>query len=276
MIIQHRSNRVVELSEWGYTDAPFIAWNNLIGDATLTTSNGTKVQSAVYTGTPSTWDRWVATPNAGNYAAVDITFASPVDVSCICLVGHNIASLGGSVRPFGSDDGGVTFNAVCPLVTPDDDNAIAFRFSTETYARWRVLISNVTDDAQIAHIFIGNEMIIPRRMYQGVTPPLTPNIVDLQANVTEGANIISVASVSRGSSVSHEFTLVPEWFVRGPDYLAFQRHWNAGGTAFVAWRPSKYNDLVYMWRGSGGAIVPVNSGPLDFMSFTLEGRAHHV
>jgi hypothetical protein len=142
---------------------------------------------------------------------------------------------------------------------------------------WRFRFTSLTagDLLSVGVAFMGSEIVIPRRFYQGFSPVLTPTEVELQSNVSVGANLMGSSIVDRGSTVSASFANIPATFIRGTDWLAFQRAFGEGKGFFFGWRPSKYPaDVHYCWR-EGAVIRPTNSGPRDLMSFEFAARAYN-
>jgi hypothetical protein len=146
------------------------------------------------------------------------------------------------------------------------------------YRHWRFSFTGLASMAELSVgvAFLGNDLIIPRRMYQGFAPVITPTEVELQSNVSVGNELLGSSVIGRGSMLSAAVQNVPENFIRGGSWKSFQRHFNDGGGFFFAWRPRKYvNDLHYCWR-NGGTLRPVNSGPRDLMSFEMSAQVHNA
>lgn len=261
--------RASALVSAGTANNPFVT--GAMADGTASTTTGTEVLAASNATTGSTYDPWVVTPASGD-AVWQYVFGAAQEVSFIGIAAHNVTSV---VTVAYSTNSGASWTDV-GTITPTGDVAMGFRFSPVTADYWRVSIAGASGDQSIGVIWIGSEIIIPQRIYQGYAPPLTPTIVDLNTNVTEGAQLVSTAFIERGSNLAAELNHIPDTFIRGADWLAFQTRWNRGEGAFWAWRPGKYGDLFYAWRGAGNVIQPTNAGPRALMSFGMQGRAYHV
>jgi hypothetical protein len=238
---------------------------------TYSTGNGTEVQSAANAVTGSTYDQWTATPDGSGFAAWKVDFGAARSPTFCGIAAHNIADVGGSIMVQHSSDDLIW--STLHSVTPTDNAAVGIRFTPTSARYWRVLISGLSGDVSIGVIWLGAEIIIPQRIYQSYAPPLTPNVVDLNTSVSEGQHLLGSVSTVRGSLWDATIDHVEPTFFRGAEWMAFQRHWNGGGGAFWAWRPTKYGDLLYSWR-RGSVIAPNNSGPAAFMSVTIAGRAY--
>jgi hypothetical protein len=263
--------RGVKLLIDGYTENPFVAWENLGAAATL---GGT----AVLTGgeranavTGSTYDKW--RPNvSGTVAALSFDFGTATAISFAAISAHNAETFGATVALQTSPDDS-TWTTVSSAVAVA--GVMAFRV-TGSARYWRFYFTELTasDLLSVGVAFLGNELIIPRRLYQGVAPVLTPTEVQAQSNVSVGGHLLGSSIVSRGSKIGAAIKNVPAAFIRSADWLAFQTAFGEANGFFYAWRPTKYpQDIHYCWR-DGGVIRPDNTGPLDLMSIKFEARVY--
>lgn len=256
----------------GITDNPFVAWSNLAAAATLggtATLSGGPAANAV---TGTTYDYWLPNVSATT-AQFRVTFAAPRTISFAAIAAHNLGTLGATVALQRSTDGGATWSSAgASAITPADDSAIAFRTITSgnDAADWRFFFSGLTAGAPLyaGVCFFGDDTVIPRRIYQGFSPVLTPTEVSMQSNVSIGGNYLGSSVITKGSTISAAFTKVDPTFVRGA-FLPFATAFNGGSPCFFGWRPATYpQDIHYGWR-NGAVIRPVNSDARDLMDFTL-------
>ena len=271
MTIITTSARATALSTAGETNNPFFTGAPLTG--TYSTDTGTEVLAAsnAYSGT--TFDPWTATP-ATALAAWKVDFGSAQAPKFVAMAAHNASDVSAQIRVQSSTDDATWTTVTGTITTPTDNQAIGWRLSGGTSARyWRIRFDSLTDDISVGVFWLGDEIILPQRIYQGYTPPITPTQVDLNTNVSEGANLLGSAYTERGSTFQASFSHISPSFLRGATWKAFQNRWNRGSGAFWGWRPTKYGDLFYAWR-SGGIIQPTNEGPKDLMGFTVQGRAY--
>jgi len=261
------------LSLAGTENNPIVAYDNAADDGTLSTSGGTEVEAAALAGTGTTFDAWIATGTGGGFAFLQLVLPSPQSLSFAAIAAHNLGTLGVTVRiEYSLNSGSTWLDSGAGAVNPADDQAIAFYFDAVSTDYWRVTVSNaVALDVEIAVVMFSNPITIEQRIYQGYAPPITPNAVDLQSNVSEGGNLLGSAVVRKGSRASAGLTHITPTFLRGSTWTGFQEHFNGGGGFFWLWRPTKYGDAFYAWR-DGGVIAPTNSGPKDYMSFNLGMR----
>lgn len=278
MTIVVSPDRAAALATSGESNNPFVT-GAALSYSTVSAAGGTVVQAAANAFTGVTYDHCTITEDSTDGVAITIDYGSAVSPTLCAIAAHNISDVGGVVRFQNSDDASSWTNTDAGVVTPSDNQAIAWRITGESHRYWRVLVTGAGsgNDVSIGVVWVGNEIILPRRLYQGYRPALTPTAVDLRSNQSEGAHLISTAFAERGSSFSASIGNVSPTFFRGATWLDFQRRWNQGRPSFWAWRPTKYGDLHYAWRPAGAAaIAPTNSGPLDLMSVSIEGRLYDV
>lgn len=274
MTIITTSARATALAAAGETNNPFLTGAPLTG--TYTTGVGTEVQTADNAYSGYTFDQWTATPSVSDVATWQVDFGSAQSPSFIAIAAHNASTVGAQLLIQSSTDGSTWTTVTGTTTTPTDNQAIGWRLAGTTSARyWRIRCELLTDDISIGVIWIGDEVIIPQRIYQGYTPPITPTQVDLNTNVSEGGQYLGAAYTERGSTWQADLSHIEPTFLRGATWKALQTRWNRGNPAFWGWRPTKYGDLFYSWRSQGMSVIqPTNSGPKDLMGFTVQGRAY--
>ena len=274
MAIVTTDARAIELANTKLGNNPFVAWANLAASATL---GGTAVLSGgdrANAVSGSTYDKW--RPDVTTTEAVlSFDLGAAADVTFAAIAAHNAAALGATVYLENSPDGSAW--AAVATAIPADEKPIAFRCTVGAAVRyWRYRFGGLTagDPLAVGVAFIGNDLVIPRRQYQGYAPVLTPTEVQLQSNVSVGGHLLGSSVISRGSMLSAEISNVRGTFIRSADWLSFQAAFGEGKGFFFAWRPYEFaSDLHYCAR-DGGVIRPENTGPLDFMAIKFSARVY--
>ncbi len=267
------------LAATGTENNPLINWRNRTDGATFTTPTGTEIESADFLETSTTYDKWVVEYSGSGLARAQIVLASDSRViDTVCIAAHTISDEGASIAIDTSIDSGSSWqDCGAGTVTPTDNKAICFLFNeapTTDYWRIRLLGGTVAAEVSIGVAFFGRSLQVSQRIYQGYTPPITPTRVDLQSDVSAGANLLGASVVRKGSNAVANLTHLKPSFIRATgsnDWFPFQSYFNNGGGAFWMWRPTKYGDAFYGWR-DGDPIIPTNSGPKDFMSASIAMR----
>ena len=259
----------------GDVNNPFVAWQNLGAAATL---GGT----AVLTGgeranavSGSTYDKW--RPDVSTTEAIlSFDFGTATSISFAALAAHNAYSHAATVVVERSSDGATWVDGGAGAITPTDNNVMAWRMVAQSYRYWRFKFTGLTasDALSVGVAFLGNDLVIPRRFYQGFSPVITPTEVQLQSNVSVGNELLGSSVIGSGSTLSAQIGNIEPSFIRGADWVAFQRAFGTGAGFFFGWRPAKYPQDVYYCARSGGVIRPDNSGPRDLMSVAIEARVY--
>lgn len=271
------AERSIQLTGLGYQNNPFVAWENLGATATLSGTTPISGGDRANAVTGSTYDKWRAVEVSGS-AVLTFDFGSAVSISYAAIVAHNAGTLGASVSVRKSADNVTYADAGAGVASPSDNSPIAWRMSPSATARryWQFSFIDIPTGEQInaGIAFLGNELIIPRRLYQGFAPVLTDTEVQLQSNVSVGAHLLGSSVISRGSRLSAEITYVDADFIRSADWLAFQRSFGEGKGFFFAWRPEKYREDIHYCARDGDVIRPSNTGPRDLMSISFGARVY--
>jgi hypothetical protein len=269
--------RGIELAAADYQNNPFFAWENLGAAATLSgtdTVDGGERANAV---TASTYDKWRVVEDGGE-AVLSFDFGEAVNISFAAMVGHNLGTLGASVAVRNSADGITYADAGAGIVAASDNKPIAWRMSPLATARqyWQFHITGMATDAEAnaAIAFLGHEIVLPSKIYQGFSPVLTPTDVQLQSNVSIGNELLGSSVIGRGATIEAGFTYIPASFIRSEQWLGFQAAFGEGKGFFFGWRPEKYPQDLYYCARSGDVIRPSNTGPTDKMNIQFKARVH--
>lgn len=267
-----------ELAAAGTENNPMILWDNLSADATWTLGGGSEIEPASNLQTPTTYDRAVFTLSGTGATSLFALQTVPRTFDIVCLAALTLGDCDVRVRIQTSIDGGSSYQTVSAgNITPTDNQAICFVFDgAPTTDDWRIRFDQGIADCEISLgvAFFGNRLTVPQRIYQGYTPPITPTRVELQSNVSAGANLLEASIIRKGSNMVANLTHLLPAFIRDTDangWAAFQNHFNNGGAEFWLWRPTTFGDAFYGWR-DGEPIIPTNSGPKSYMAASVEMR----
>lgn len=247
-----------DLGRIDLADNPMLAHDNIGKAATASTGLGTQIMPAINVQSGATYNFWRATPASGA-AELHFVFAASTTLGFVGIDAHNLIEVGASlVAEYSTDAGSSWVSAGIAAHTPATARAIGFHFRPTTAAHWRLRFAGATGDLVVGVVMLSVPLILPTRIYQGYRPALTPNNVALEPNISQGGHIMGSRVVQSASSISAALNHLPNAFVRGPEWLAFQRAFNVGAPFFWAWRPDSYPDLDYCQR-AGAALSPVNS-----------------
>jgi len=267
--------RDISLVNEGVQNNPFAAWENKAAGKTYGGTTALAAGPAANAFAPGTYNYWLPDVTTTS-ATLTVDMGAAVSARFMALEAHNVGTLGATVAAQHSPDGTTWTDCGAGSATPDDDRALAWRLADISRRYWRWSFTGLTsgDPLAVGVAFIGEDMVFPRRFYQGFAPVITPTEVQLQSSVSVGGNLLGSTVVVSGSTMQASFQNIPAAFVRGDDFKSMMRAFNRGFPMFFAWRPLKYGqDLHYIWR-DGATIRPDNAGPRDLMAFGIEARVY--
>lgn len=279
MTIVTATARAAVLAVNGEENNPFVAYDNIGATGTLTSTTTLTDGAAANAFTGTTYDYWLPDVPVGGIAALQSQVTSQT-FSFAAIAAHNLADYGATIRVQNSADGTTWADAGAGAVTPTDNGPIAWRMvkSGNSQPYWRFYITGLDEDdpIYIGVAFLGNDLVMPRRFYQGYAPVITPTDVRIANNISDGGQFLGSSFVANGSSLDANFAHVSPTFIRGDDFKGFMRHFNKAKPFWFGWRPDKYvADLHYCWR-SGNALRPTNSGPHELMDFGFSASVHEA
>lgn len=221
--------------------------------------------------TPGTETQYVTLANPNGY---------PFDY--IGIARHNLGSSGFTFSIEESTDGGSTWEEFVSPKILGSDRAILEYFNLRTSALVRIKLTktaNIIPAPIIAHIKMGEALVLQRRIYVGHNPATISKNVKRIVNVSESGQYLGqiITRAYHTTSCSQENN-TPE-FVR-EKIKPFISHVNgevaingtAPATFFFAWRPGDYpSEVVYGWTGDN--IRPENQRANGMMSWSFDMEA---
>lgn len=268
--------RRAQLHAIGLGNNPFLAWDNLVPTSSIFAGTTAPDGDALNVTTGTTYDRWRPAVE-GSPGSKIITFTLPDqrDVTMLGLSAMNLAQWPNiTVRwEYSLTDVSAWVQAAAdaqPSRLTD-----VWRVPMIRARRWRLTILGIPANMSpaIGVIFIGREIIMPQRFFQGYAPIIVSTDVELQSNVSEGGNLLGSAVARKASDASYSFDHIKPDFIRSAEFKGMMQHFNYGKGIFAAWRPERFpEDVSYGWR-MGSVIRPSNTGPKDYMGFSMAMRA---
>lgn len=197
---------------------------------------------------------------------LQVAFAAAQDADYMTVWGHNLDSVGGSVKPQYSSDG-ISWSDATTATTPTDNTTIYIDFTSQSAKYWRCLVVTTTGQSVIAGIQIGERTELQRGLRAGFAPPTLSPDVELRVGRSENGVNLGASVRYQGVSGSIEMTnITPAWARSGLEPLI--DHLNSGYPAVFSWDATNYNDeAILMWISRQLPSVSYSS-PL-YMDFTL-------
>lgn len=243
---------------------PRIGWHNLVAADNVTADEEANDEPVVNIANPATYLRWRGTTTAQQ--SVQVTLPLAQDVNYFAIAKHNLGSSGATLAFQSSTDGSAWTDAISPLVL-SSDNVVIYEFDTVFASFFRLLITPGSEPPAIAVLYIGQTLVLQRRIYVGHTPfPFGRK-----------------STVSNGRSESGEFlgrTLRRQFLESSVDMQNITPSWyrehmepfvQAATTRpfFWSWRPSSYPDECgYAWLSDD--VKTSNMRPNGMMQFSFQ------
>lgn len=279
MTIITTAARQAELDANGYNAAAnncLICYNNQLSNGTtsvtFTVTGATNVTDPDLAINGQTYDGWVATATATE-VNLKIEFGANRQPDFWGIAAHNLGTLGATVYfEYSFDD---ILWAPIAIFTPTTNAAFGARDVGYATPRYRVSFTGLTigDQIELGVLFIGKEQQVGTRILEGYAPPITPNAVTVNANVSAGGHILGTSVVSRNSRTSANMPLIFGGDIRSDEWIKTQSWVNDGKPFFWAWRPGEYGDLF--WSVATAPMAPVHEGGRDFMTANLSMVHYH-
>lgn len=248
-------------------DHPIVGWHSLLTVSNVVADTEENDFPATNLANPATHLRWQATDTTLQYITIATNTADEIDY--VAIARHNLGSeaIAVTIGYFDNNSPAVWHDLVQETLLPNDAPAI-FRFTPQAIDVIKVRLSiGLGDPARIAVMYVGKLLVLPRKIYQGLTP--TPF-----GRISKATNGQSEAGNYLGRIVTQEF-------IQGKIPLslidpAYYRTYIDGFIAvskdtpfFFAWRPEIYP------MESGYFIMtndpmPVNESPHGLMAMTFE------
>jgi hypothetical protein len=239
---------------------PRIGWQSLIQGATATSSaagfpavNLTNDVTALY---------WRAVDATAQTLTFDLGAAVAIDY--LGIARHNLGTCGATYTLQRSVDGTTGWTTVAGPILPLDNGIVMHEFVPATYRFWRIQLSAGSAQAQIASVYLGNILVLERRIYVGHTPLPFGMKTTVSTGRSESGQFLG--RVLRRKFYETTFNMQnidPETcredidpFIQSIVHKAF----------FWAWRPEAYPEEVgFVW--AMGDVNPANQRPNGMMQF---------
>lgn len=270
--------KAVDLRQRSVENNPIVAHDNrgrASGSSVASSPAATTDGAAENAFAGDTYAYWVPDTTGVTSATLTATLSAAVALDFAAIEAHNLGTFGATVSVEYSTDSGTTWVEIGAVQTLSDDDPVGWYFSETSADMWRLNVSGFTagDAIAVGVCFFGDALMMERPFYQGFTPPIAINDVDLLNNVSAGNHLLGNSVVRKGLKISASIDRLSSEFIRGDAFQAFVEAFNNGTPFFFIWRPTKYEDFRYCWR-SGDTIKPTNSGPVDLMGFSMNMRAY--
>lgn len=235
------------------TDSPLIAWDNLIGQGTLSATSsaaGAPVSGLLNGYTTDPW-RPATMP-----ATVTLAMSAPAPVSVVAFAAHDMATQGVTVaieRLVGADWVAVR------TVEPETDDPFIVSFPVTDAAEWRVVFTGAST-FRLAVLHLSRSLVFPSMTR--IQPPHVPlhrvSEVELIGGSESGTGEFLQSDTMRtGGRANIGFSVQLPELMLSDDFEGFRQHFNKGRPFFIACFPRyEPKDMAYVWRSGDSILTP--------------------
>jgi hypothetical protein len=246
-------------------NAPLFGYRSLVTPASVTSDTAAAGYPVTNVANVSTASFWRADDTTEQYINVGISPAETVDY--VGIARHNFSTAGVAVSIETQEGSGDPWVEVIEPSIPANNNALIFRFESQTAFGVRIKLGAGTVAAEIAVVYVGQILTSSQRIYVGHSPITLNRQVEVVSGLSESGNylgrIVTGSSLSTSVSLTH---LEPDWYRTNfdPFVLAAQTV-----PFFFAWRPFSYPDEVaFAWLTN--EPQPSNMLPNGMMQVSLD------
>lgn len=246
------------------TDHPVIGWDNIVTTSNITATSSATGYPVTNLANPATHLRWRATLAILQYLTV--TTGSADDFDYVGIAKHNLSSqnIAASIEA----DSGAGFVQLIAPVIPADDGPLLFRWTAAPYTTIRLKLAAGDDVAEIGTMFVGKLTVLPRKLYQGFTPPTHGRMGKEVNAMAESGDYLGTIVTQR-----HVESKIPLSLVDPTYYRTYLDPFVAARRAFfIGWRPTTYpNEVGYMRLTNWPQPAPQSPHSLEGFSLEMTG-----
>lgn len=263
MSIVIAQNLILTGDEAGLTaDHPIIGWDNIVTVDNITAGTEATGYPATNLANPATHLRWRASDTTQQYLTVATGTADDIDY--VGIARHNLSSNAIPVSIEGNDGSGFS-ELVAPAILANDGPTL-FRFTPASFTAIRMKLDVGGDDvAEIGALFVGKLLVLPRRLYQGFTPPPYGRMGKEVNAMAESGDYLGTITTQRNVQSKIPLSLIDPTYYRDhiDPFIA------ARPPFFIGWRPESYpNEIGYMRLTNWPQPAP--QSPHSLLSLSLE------
>jgi hypothetical protein len=246
---------------------PRIGWHNLVTAENVSADEQADGEPAVNLANPATYLRWRGTTT--DEQSVQVTLSAAADVNYVAIAKHNLGSSGATIQ-FQSSTDGSTWDDVTSAIVLNTDYVVIYEFDTVFAQYFRLLITPGSEPPSIAVLYIGEILVLQRRIYVGHTPLPYGRKTTMSNGRSESGEFLGrvLRRQFLESSVDMQ-NLTPTWYRQ-----YFEPFVEAAKTQpfFWCWRPSSYpNECGYAWLVDDVKMQNARSNGMVSASFSMQG-----
>lgn len=243
-----------------------IGWHNLFieSGATVMASSEVTGYEALNAIDWKQYDWWKPSTTGAHWIKAVLAQAGTADY--MCVFGHNLHQVGGSVKPQYSTDG-INWTDAASDVLPNNGRTLYFNFDPVSAGFWRCLVTTISGQSIIAGVMIGESLKFERDLTSGFAPPTLSPIVDSKTPMSEGGVNLGSSVIREGIKGSISLSNITSAWIRN-EWVPLITHLNLGRPCVFCWDYVSHGDeAALIWKDKQIA-APSYQGP-NFMNASL-------
>jgi hypothetical protein len=192
-----------------------------------------------------------------------------MDVNYFAIAKHNLGSSAATIK-FQSSTDGAAWDDVTAAIVMNTDYVVIHEFDTVFARFFRLLITPGSEPPSIAVLFIGETLILQRRIYVGHTPLPFGRRTTVSNGRSESGEFLGrvLRRQFLESSVDMQ-NITPTWYREYAEpFIEAART----QTFFFAWRPSDYPDECgYAWLSDDVKMQNARANGMVSFSLNMQG-----
>jgi len=248
-------------------DHPIIGWHNIITPSTIAASSSNSNFPASNMANPATHLTWKCGTSAASYQYVTIgSGGEPIDY--VAIAKHNLGSqaIPITVGYFDTNSPPGWHDLVEEHLLADDGPAL-FRFAEQIVGGLSMRLGLSANIPQIAVVYAGKLLVLPRKVYQGFTPIPYGLVAKVTNGRSEAGNFLGRIVLQEFVRDTMPLSLIGPTYFR--DHIADFLIDSKENPFFIAWRPQTYPDEIGYCHMTNDP-TPINEAPHGLIAMQLE------
>lgn len=245
---------------------PRIGYHNLITSSNIAADEEADDEPVSNLGNPATYLVWRGETTSEQN--VTVTLGSAQDVNYFAIAKHNLGSTGATVA-FQRSDNGSDWTTI-ETIEPATDYALIVEFEAVTAQFFRLNITPGSAPPSIAVFYLGEILVLQRRIYVGHTPFVYGRRTTVSSGRSESGQFLGrvLRREFRESSVSLQ-NITPGWYREYMDPFVESARTRP---FFWAWRPATYpHEVGFAWLTNDVEVSNQRPNGMMQLSFAMQG-----
>lgn len=247
-------------------DHPVIGWQSLCTSSNVFADSADSNYPVSNIANPATHLFWKTASTSDQVITLTTGTTDPIDY--LAIAAHNFGSLGTpvSVGYYDTSSPPVWTELVAESMLAND-SPVLFRFSAQILTRISLRFNPNGNFPQIAVMYVGKLLVLPRKLYQGFAPINYARVAKVTNGRSEAGNFLGRIVLQEFVKDTVPLSLIDPTYFR--DHIAEFLVDSKERPFFIAWRPQTY-PLEVGYCHMTNDPLPINEAPHGLIAMQLE------